>query len=315
MFSRKSFLIACAALCLLFFISSSASAGELADLRLKIKSMHAKWTAGDTQISRLTPKERKKRLGLFFPKVSPKVKTLADSESFVRLQAEPLPSSLDWRNNGGNFVTPVRDQGNCGSCWAFATTGALESATLLANNTPNVNLDLSEQVLVSCGGAGDCGGGYIDDASDYIADPGLPLESSYPYIAQNGFCGNAVQGWQNSAYFVNGWQWVTTTNTTVSALKAALNTFGPLVTTMQVYADFYNYKTGVYSYTSGDYQGGHAVLLVGYDDAGQYFIVKNSWGSTYWGDAGYFKIAYSEISSVVNFGDWTIAYSASGSQP
>jgi len=314
MFNRKFFLAGLAILCMSFFISSFAFAGELTDLQMRIKSAHAKWTAGETNISKLPAKERKKRLGLISPTVSPLVKTLSDNESFVKIQAEALPSSLDWRDNGGNFVTPVRDQKNCGSCWAFATTGALEAATLIANNTPNVDLNLAEQILVSCGGAGDCGGGYIDSASDFITDPGLPFESSYPYIAQNGFCSNAYPGWQNSAYYIDGWQWVTTTNTTVSALKAALNTFGPLVTTLQVYTDFYSYSSGIYSYTSGSYEGGHAVLLVGYNDAGQYFIVKNSW-NTYWGDSGYFKIAYSEISSVVDFGDWTIAYTASGLQP
>ena len=314
MFSRKFFLTGLAILCVSFFISSFAFAGELTDIQLKIMSTHAKWTAGETRISKLPSRDRKKHLGLILPTISPKVKTLSDNESFVKIQAEALPSSLDWRNNGGNFVTPVRDQGNCGSCWAFATTGALEAATLIANNTPNADLNLSEQILVSCGGAGDCGGGYIDSASIFITDPGLPFESSYPYIAQNGFCGNAYPDWQNAAYYIDGWQWVTTTNTTVSALKAALNTFGPLVTTLQVYTDFFSYTSGIYSYTWGDYEGGHAVLLVGYDDAGQYFIVKNSW-NTNWGDSGYFKIAYSEISSVVNFGDWTIAYSASSLQP
>jgi hypothetical protein len=76
---------------------------------------------------------------------------------------------------------------------------------------------------------------------------------------------------------------------------------------MNVYDDFYYYTGGVYTHTSGNLAGAHAVLLVGYDDAGQYFTVKNSWG-TGWGEAGYFKIAYSEVKSVVNFGDWTIAY-------
>jgi len=105
---------------------------------------------------------------------------------------------------------------------------------------------------------------------------------------------------------------VNTTNPTVAGIKNALYAYGPLVTTMSVYYDFYYYRSGVYQYTSGSYQGGHAILLVGYDDPGQYFIAKNSWG-TGWGDSGYFKIAYSEISSTVHFGNWTIAYIASGS--
>jgi len=68
-----------------------------------------------------------------------------------------LPSAFDWRNvNGGNYVTPVRDQGNCGSCWAFATTGALESKALITFNWPGKSLNLSEQIVLSCSGAGNC---------------------------------------------------------------------------------------------------------------------------------------------------------------
>jgi len=299
-------------LSILFFVSSLAIAGELTSLQYKIKSLHADWNAGETSISKLKGKEKKKRLGLFLPTVSPRVKTLSDDKALMEIQSEELPSSLDWRNNGGNFVTPVRDQGNCGSCWAFATAGALETASLIANNTPNVDINLAEQILVSCSGAGDCGGGYIDDASNFIQDTGMPFETSYPYTAQNGFCGNACLNWQSSTYKIDGWQWVNTTSPTVAGIKNALYTYGPLVTTMSVYYDFYYYRSGVYQYTSGSYQGGHAILLVGYDDPGQYFIAKNSWG-TGWGDSGYFKIAYSEISSTVHFGNWTIAYIASGS--
>ena len=69
---------------------------------------------------------------------------------------------------------------------------------------------------------------------------------------------------------------------------------------MRVYRDFFSYRSGIYSYVKGPYKGDHAILLVGYNDAGQYFIVKNSWG-TGWGEAGYFRIAYSDVTSVVNF--------------
>jgi hypothetical protein len=96
----------------------------------------------------------------------------------------------------------------------------------------------------------------------------------------------------------------------VEVLKNALYTYGPLVTTMGVYSDFYYYKNGVYSYTSGTFQGGHAILIVGYDDAAQCFIVKNSWG-TGWGEAGFFRIAYSELNNVVSFGHYSIAYEGS----
>lgn len=98
-----------------------------------------------------------------------------------------------------------------------------------------------------------------------------------------------------------------TSTPNVEGLKNALVTYGPLVTTMAIYTDIFYYKGGVYSHTSGARQGSHVVLIVGYSEAGQYFIAKNSWG-TGLGETGYFQIAYSEVNSVVHFGDYTIAY-------
>jgi len=309
MFKRKFIFLATAIIAFLFFANSYVIAGDLYKIQTKIKSQKAGWIAGETSISKLQPNDRQKRLGLYFPEKAPDdMMVTANMLSLIKTQVI-IPSSLDWRNNGGNFVTPVRNQGNCGSCWAFATAGALESATLIANNTPGLDLNLAEQILVSCSGAGDCGGGYIDSASDFIQSIGLPPESCYPYVAQNGYCGNACSNWELNTFKINNWQWIATLYPTVETLKAALNAYGPLVTTMNVYYDFYYYRSGIYRYVSGGYQGGHGILLVGYDDPGQYFIAKNSWG-TGWGESGFFKIAYSEISSVVNFGRWTIAYTA-----
>ena len=181
------------------------------------------------------------------------------------VMAEPpivgAPPSLDWRNNSGNFVTPVRNQGGCGSCWAFATTAALESSVLRAENTPGVDLNLSEQVLISCGSsggndAGSCSGGYISYASDYIRNTGLPLETCYPYTGGDGSCGSACSSYQTSTYQIVSWGYVTTTSPTVSAIRDALVSYGPLVTTMDVYDDFYSYSSGVYTHTTGDYAGG-----------------------------------------------------------
>jgi C1A family cysteine protease len=217
-----------------------------------------------------------------------------------------VPASLDWRNNGGNYVTPIRDQGGCGSCWAFATTAGLESKTLISNHTPGTNLDLSEQVMVSCGGAGSCGGGSIATASNFIKNTGLPAEGCYPYTGTNGTCSNGCANWQSSAYRISSWQYVATSQATVDGIKNALSKYGPLVTTMAVYQDFFSYRSGVYHYVTGSLAGYHAVLIIGYDDVGQYFVVKNSWG-TWWGESGFFKIAYAELNSLTKFLKWKIA--------
>jgi C1A family cysteine protease len=303
------------ALFIIFFsFVNISSADELADIKSAIKAFNARWSAGETSISRLSHAEKKMRTGLMLPVLAPSDESSVKKTTAMTTMAETPPTSLDWNNHAGNYVTPVRDQGNCGSCWAFATAASLESATLIANLTPDINLDLAEQILVSCSPAGDCGGGYIDVASDYLLDPGLPMETCFPYSATNGFCGNACLNWQESAYRIAEWRWVATTSPTVSSIKNALYTYGPLVTTMSVYSDFYTYTGGVYSRVGGTYRGGHGVLIVGYDDPGQYFIVKNSWG-TGWGESGFFRIAYSQLFNEVQFGYFTIAYTVSPDLP
>jgi C1A family cysteine protease len=274
---------------------------EIDEINAAIAREGAEWVAGETSVLRLSHAERQSRLGLLPPVI------MEDESVIEHFTPMALPSHIDWRNNGGNYVTPIRDQKSCGSCWAFAATAALESVTLITLETPGVDLNLSEQVLVSCSGAGSCGGGSIGSASSYIKNTGLPLESCYGYTGTNGNCSNACSNWQASSYRIANYSYVTTTAPTVETLKNALYTYGPLVTTMQVYSDFDSYKSGIYSYVTGYKRGGHAILLVGYDDPGQYFICKNSWG-TWWGESGYFKIAYSQINSVVGFGDYTIAY-------
>ena len=322
MFKKKTFLLG-AILMVAFFLAGTMSfAGELSDIQAHIKAKGQKWIAGETSVSKLSDQERKLRLGLL--KHIPTGK-----EEVVSLQ-EPLagvPVSFDWRSNGGNYVTPVRNQGNCGSCWAFATTAALESYILIKDIRSGQDDNRAEEILLSCSTAlscsdpGSCNGGYIDRASNCILNTGLSPESYFPYTAtaSDDNCNNAGTGWQNDTYKIASWLYVTTTSVSVSAIKNALCTYGPLVTTMDVYSDFYYYAGGVYEYSSGTRQGGHAILIVGYVDdtsvaGGGYFIVKNSWGSG-WGSGGYFSIAYSETGSPVYFGEWTIAYQKPASSP
>jgi len=221
-----------------------------------------------------------------------------------------VPSSYDWRTAG--MVTPVRDQGNCGSCWAFSSVGVLESVNKIKGNN-TADLDLSEQIVVSCDtGNEGCNGGYMDAVSDFLKASGTGLESCYPHTATNGSCSKACA--DKSAYKVTSWGYVSTVSPDVESIKAALVTYGPLVTTMMVYSDFMYYRSGIYKYTSGQLEGGHAIILVGYDDATQAFTVKNSWG-TGWGESGYFRIAYSEISTRVLFGEETIYYTVEATPP
>jgi len=292
---------------LVFTSSAYALNEELMEIQQSIQFKGANWTAGETTVSRIKPEERSNLLGLLKPDVMDEDWS-APVEELPSFAAAALPVSLDWRSyNGANYVSPVRNQWGCGSCWAFATTAALESKVLMADNTPGYDLNLAEQFMVSCSSAGNCSGGYISSASSFLRDTGLPAEECFPYSASNNSCSNACPTWSSYTYHISGYRWIAQWNATEDALKNALSTYGPLVTTMDVYSDFYYYTTGVYSKASGTYEGGHAILLVGYDDAAQCFIAKNSWGNG-WGESGFFRIAYSQLRSEVKFGENTIAF-------
>ncbi len=275
---------------------------EVDKINASIKQKGAKWKAKKTSIAALSPFERSLMVGQIYEPAP--VSALPESAVASQPLMSSLPSSVDWRNYGGNFVTGVRNQGSCGSCWAFGSTAALESRKLIDDDIPGTDLDLSEQVAISCSNQGDCSGGYL--LRDYFVDTGLPLESCYPYAQSNGTCTKACKNWELSAYKVSRYTTVLPNNS-VDVLKNALIKYGPTVTTMEVYSDFDSYGSGIYSYTSGVYRGGHAILLLGYDDTNSCFICKNSWG-TGWGEAGFFQIAYSEVDSVVNFGYNVVSY-------
>lgn len=268
---------------------------QLAELNAQIRAKGAKWVAGETPLSRLSEEELVQRLGMTGLKI--------DAPLIPETQ-DALPPSLDWREKG--FVSAVQDQGKCGSCWAFAMTAGLESNVLMRRSGLSKDVDLSEQVMVSCSGAGSCNGGTLD--ADFIQETGLPPEKYYAYTAKDGDCSLAQEGWQKEAQRIGSWGSV---YRRVSALKSAVAKYGPLPTAFWVYEDFKDYKSGVYSYVTGKRLGGHAVLLVGFDDEESYFIVKNSWSGK-WGEEGFFRIAYSEVDGRSAFGLMTIAYRSSG---
>ena len=312
--------IAVLAVCILFSMDvtgASASPRELEEIRSAIKAKGAKWHANETSVSKLSMKERKMRLG---NKDDVDLAALVGdtSEAAPLATVEAAPSILDWRNtNGMIYVSTVKDQKSCGSCWAFAVTAALESQIMIGTN--GTQFDLAEQILVSCGGGGTCSGGSPSSASTFIRDKGLPLESCFMYTATNNSCSNACAEWQNGTATVskvNGWHSATASAypQRVQDLKNALYTYGPVLATFYVYNDFFSYRSGIYSYTTGAYAGAHAVLIVGYDDTQQAFIVKNSWG-TGWGEFGYFLIAYSEVGGTSSFAYSAIAYDGYGDNP
>lgn len=293
---------ACIAMTALVCLMAGAAAAEpapetsakITELQKSLDARGARWTAGETAVSNLTEDQWGNLVGL---DVNGPTGPLAPEPPETR-----LANSLDWRDNGGNFVTAPKQQGGCGSCWSFAMTGALESYVMRKKSQPGLGIDLSEQVYISCSSVGSCKGGVLFPI--FLVRQGLPAEAAYPYAEANGSCSSAAFGWERETHKIGGWGMVLPT---VNKIKAALSHYGPLPTSMMVYEDLLHYTGGVYSRVSGKRVGAHAVLLVGYNDAEEYFIVKNSWG-TNWGEGGFFRVDYSEMRSRVIFGLTTVAY-------
>jgi len=194
-----------------------------------------------------------------------------------------LPDSVDWRNKGA--VTPVKDQGQCGSCWTFSTTGVLEGFNFVNNGKL---LSFSEQQIVDCASAAGygCQGGWPYLAVQYAGQNGLELESDYPYTAQDGTC---VFDASKVTKVNSGYTFVTPKST--DQLKAALVNF-PVSVLIEADQDtFQFYSSGVIKASCGANLD-HAVLAVGYEKVGllEAFIVKNSWGTS-WGSSGYVYIS------------------------
>jgi len=214
------------------------------------------------------------------------------NQRFEHISSDDLPTEVDWRKHG--LVTPVKFQGNCGSCWAFSTVAGLEGQH--AKKTGNL-VSLSEQNLVDCNldKIDDaCKGGMMDDAFEYIArNGGIDTEASYPYlsgVAEIGFpC-----SFNKSTIGATDTGFVSIASGDEEALKKAVATIGPISVAIDAnHNAFINYQSGVYSNpkcssTSLD----HGVTVVGYgvDNGKDYWLVKNSW-STAWGEQGYVKMS------------------------
>jgi len=204
-----------------------------------------------------------------------------------------LPSYFDWSDNAGiNWMTPVKNQGGCGACWAFGAVGAVEAKLNIDFNNPNLDYDLAEQQLISkgdscCSNCGGCSGGYEAQALNYIRDVGIADESCFPYVYGDGFC-NLCSDWQNRTFKITSYHGVANTR---EDSKRALIDYGPLVVNIESgYPAFESYSGGIFTESSNG-GGDHYVDLVGYNDTGQYWIIKNSWGSG-WGENGYMRLSY-----------------------
>jgi len=213
---------------------------------------------------------------------------LANPEPWVAPESfGPLAVNIDWRDK--KVVTPIKDQGQCGSCWSFSTTGSIEGAWALSTGKL---VSLSEQNLMDCsiahGNLG-CNGGDMGRAMDYVVkNNGIDTEESYPYTAKLGVCHFSVA---NVGASISSHKSIATGSE--SALAAALNTQPVSVAIDASHNSFQLYKSGVYYESAcSSTRLDHGVLAIGYGTSGvdDYWIVKNSWGTS-WGMEGYIQMA------------------------
>ena len=215
-----------------------------------------------------------------------------DGEPLPEPPTRDLPPSFNWLDEGG--CTSVKNQGSCGSCWAFATVGPLESNILIKDG---IEVDLSEQWLVSCNRDGwGCGGGWFaHDYHEWKTDPcggtGAVMEADFPYAAADLPCDCPYP----HEYFIEDWSYVGTAYgvPSVAAMKQAIYDHGPISVAVAVNSTFQNYQGGVFEACSAS-SINHGVVLVGWDDnqgSNGIWYLRNSWGPG-WGENGYMRIVY-----------------------
>jgi len=181
--------------------------------------------------------------------------------------------------------TPVRDQGQCGSCWAFGTLGPVEQNILIKDGASK---DLSEQWLLSCNTDGyDCGGGWW--VHRYFVSPGAVYESDFPYTATDAPCGGPYTYHEK----ISSWAYVdpSVSVPSTAAIKQAIYDHGPISAAVCVNLAFQLYSGGVFSPATSCSSINHAIVLVGWDDSKGAWLLRNSWGPD-WGEDGYMWIGY-----------------------
>lgn len=279
------------------------------DFRLVQNSIAAEgqsWTAEANFFTSLPEEELLKRLG-YVPggdDISLEARERMSIQNYASfLSTSPFaegvsaPAAIDWRNkNGQNFISPVKDQGSCGSCVAFGAVATVESKIKILRGAAYA-VDLSEAHLFyciarsqgrTCGGS--TGGWWPEPSQVGFRDIGVCDETCYPYTAGDQNCTSRCADWQNRAVRTTGY----TKINSIPALKDWIANNGPVQGCFLVYSDFPYYKSGVYRKTSNaTLLGGHCVSIIGYDDGQQCWICKNSWGPA-WGDHGFFRIGYGQ---------------------
>jgi TolA-binding protein len=208
----------------------------------------------------------------------------------------PSADAFAWSDN----LAPIRNQGSCGSCWAFAAVSTIETSNMLINGGQS---DLAEQHALSCSNAGTCYGGWYTTVYDWLGagQDGLQTEQSLPYEGRDATCSTGGP----TPYEIATWGWVDPIGIqpSVDDIKASMCKYGAITSAVAATPAFIAYGGGVFDERSGS-NINHAVVLVGWDDSKGAWLLRNSWG-TNWGEDGYMWIDYNS-NSVGAYAAWTM---------
>ncbi|MBD3347866.1 MAG: hypothetical protein GF400_01570, partial [Candidatus Eisenbacteria bacterium] len=255
---------------------------RLAEIRARIERNGYHWVADHTSVSGLSPEEKELRKGFV---MTPEIeRDMANQVIVPEIERMEFRDSFDWRDYGG--TTPAKDQLDCGSCWAFASAGAVEAHVKIYEG---VELDISEQQAIDCNNSGSgCDGGTCVVGFSVYSDRGAVAEECYPYLAEDSNC---REGACEVVGLVDGSQFV---SNTVAMIKYAVENYGPVVTSIHVYDDLFSYDSGCYEHPGNDFTD-HTVLICGWDDSlcggDGAWLIKNSWGQD-WGINGFGWMKY-----------------------
>ena len=266
-----------------------------AALAATLTKKKARWHSAETEVSKLSEADQARMLGAI-PSDESTAFMAAAANAPLMAAAPGFAPAVDWRNKNGNHITPVRDQGGCGSCVSFGSMGVIEA---MAHIETGRWMDLSEADSHFCSSHGpNCGGWWPDQCLDQVLARGICDEVGFPY--PSAFPGNDIHA-SPPACHLPADRATRLTNITArhaladaTAAKNHLSNVGPVTGCLTVYSDFFSYAGGVYHHVTGGVAGGHCVLVIGFSEAEQCWIIKNSWGVG-WGIGGFGKIAYADL--------------------
>lgn len=269
-----------------------------------LQNRNLPWVPSETSVSALSSDELRQLLG---NRTSPAereagtaVVAAANQMRALLVDFESPPTAVDWRDQG--YVTRVKSQSHessrCNSCVAFATIAAIESRVNILENSPNRDYDLSEAHLFF-GGCGNCcvAGWKVHQSLAFCRHAGIAWDVDFPYTPIDQPAPVNLQ----PAVRLRDYSQVFT----VAERKKIIARKGPMIASFTMHEDFKWYAGGIYETVAGDDLGDHSVAVIGYDDAGEFWVCKNSWGPD-WGEGGFFRIRYGQCGIDTVFPFWDV---------